>query len=166
MHYVLYSDACSTSLFGANWTTQLDFLKKIYTYFNAFFLSVFKFNPVYITEATLNANSNFDLMIIWCSRWFCNHHPYFEAVYCLICGRREGWLLLDIRWFVLFFARFLRTFTCGCMIEYRICMHKISEAYRFLAHRKPFITEPSYVYEFGSLLHSCHVRNFLCQSLL
>ena len=39
---------------------------------------------------------------------------------------------------ILIFARFLRNFTCGCMIEWRLCMHKISEAYRLLAHGKPF----------------------------
>ena len=42
---------------------------------------------------------------------------------------------------ILIFDRFLRNFTCGCMIEWQICIHKISEAYRLLAHGKPFITE-------------------------
>ena len=38
-------------------------------------------------------------------------------------------------------ARFLRNFTCACMIELRILMHKISQAYIALVYRKPFITE-------------------------
>ena len=37
--------------------------------------------------------------------------------------------------------RFLRNFTCGRKMELRICTHKISEAHRLLALRKPFITE-------------------------
>ena len=42
---------------------------------------------------------------------------------------------------LLIFARFLRNFTCTCMIEWKIFMHKISQAYIVLAYGKPFITE-------------------------
>ena len=44
--------------------------------------------------------------IICFSSWFCTNHlpplPSFEAVYCFIAVA-EWWLLLDIRWFLLFF---------------------------------------------------------------
>ena len=39
------------------------------------------------------------------------------------------------------FVRFLRNFTCVGMVGYRICMHKINEAYPVVVHEKPFITE-------------------------
>ena len=42
---------------------------------------------------------------------------------------------------ILIFARFLRNFTCACMKEWRIFMHKISQAYIVLAYGKLFITE-------------------------
>ena len=42
---------------------------------------------------------------------------------------------------ILLFARFLQNFTCACMIEGRIFMHKIGQAYIALAYGKPFITE-------------------------
>ena len=31
--------------------------------------------------------ASYFVKIIWFSRWFCNPPPYFEAVYCFICGR-------------------------------------------------------------------------------
>ena len=42
---------------------------------------------------------------------------------------------------VLIFARFLPNSTCGCMIEERICIHKISETYCLIVHGKPFTIE-------------------------
>ena len=52
---------------------------------------------------------------------------------------------------------FARNFTCPYMIERRIFMHKISQAYIVLAYGKPFITElfelPSY--RMYNALHAC-----------
>ena len=38
--------------------------------------------------------------IIWCSRWFCNPNPMRLCLALFVVA--EGWLLLDIGWFVLF----------------------------------------------------------------
>ena len=50
------------------------------------------------------------------------------------------------------YARFFPNSTCECMTEQRICIHKISEEYIFLAYAKPFIRKlfegPPYVYLF------------------
>ena len=60
---------------------------------------------------------------------------------------------------ILIYARFLRNFTCACMKEWRIFMHKISQAYIDLAYRKPFITElfeePSYLFSTWSTSQFC-----------
>ena len=42
---------------------------------------------------------------------------------------------------MLTFAQFLWNFTCKCMIEYKIFIHFISEAYFVLAYETPFITD-------------------------
>ena len=56
---------------------------------------------------------------------------------------RQFWMHITL----LMFAWFLWYFTCGCMIEWRIRIHKI--IYPLLAHVEPFITElfegPSYI---------------------
>ena len=33
--------------------------------------------------------ASYFVKFIWCSRWFCNPLPFFEAVYCFICVRRR-----------------------------------------------------------------------------
>ena len=61
------------------------------------------------------------------------------------------WLLL--LWMpitMLIFAWFIWNFTCGCLIWWQICIHKISEAYPLPVHGELFITElfecPSYIF--------------------
>ena len=41
-----------------------------------------------ITSRSYSAASYF-VKIIWCSCWFCNPPPYFEAAYCFFCGHRR-----------------------------------------------------------------------------
>ena len=64
IHYVLYSHVCSSSLLGANVSTKHDFFCKL----NPLSQRVLPFHPlimpVYMTEATLNANNNVDICLI------------------------------------------------------------------------------------------------------
>ena len=55
----------------------------------------------------------------------------------------------------LIFARFLQNFTCACIKEWRIFMHKLSQAYIVLAYGKPFITE---LFEYSSY----HIQVMYC----
>ena len=43
----------------------------------------------YISETAVGGTASYFVKIIWCSRCFCNPPPYFEVVYCFICGRRR-----------------------------------------------------------------------------
>ena len=61
--------------------------------------------------------SNF-IKIIWCSRWFCN--PPILRLCIALFAVAEGWLLLDIGWFVLFFFQF-----CFCARNFQF-EHEIS----------------------------------------
>ena len=47
------------------------------------------------SETAVGCTASYFVKIIWCSCWFCNPPPPYFAV-------AEGWLLLDIGWFVLF----------------------------------------------------------------
>ena len=40
------------------------------------------------SETTVGCTASYFVKIIWCSCWFCIP-PYFEAEYCLFCGRRR-----------------------------------------------------------------------------
>ena len=37
----------------------------------------------------VGCTASYFIKFIWCSCWFCTPPPYFEAVYCFICGRRR-----------------------------------------------------------------------------
>ena len=44
------------------------------------------------SETAVGCTASYFVKIIWCSCWFCNPPPpppYFEAEYCLFCGRRR-----------------------------------------------------------------------------
>ena len=41
------------------------------------------------SETAVGCAASYFVKIIWCSRWFCTLPPYFEALYCFICGRRR-----------------------------------------------------------------------------
>ena len=45
--------------------------------------------------------ASYFVKIIWCSCWFCTHPPFFRLNIAYFAVA-EGWLLLDIGWFVLF----------------------------------------------------------------
>ena len=42
----------------------------------------------WFSGTTVGCTATYFVKIIWWSRWFCNT-PFFEAVYCFICGRRR-----------------------------------------------------------------------------
>ena len=54
------------------------------------------------SETAVRNTASYFVKIIWCSRWFCNP-PILRLCYALFAVA-EGWLLLDIGWFVLFFT--------------------------------------------------------------
>ena len=41
------------------------------------------------SETTVGCTASYFVKIIWCTQWFCPPPPYFEAVYCFICGHRR-----------------------------------------------------------------------------
>ena len=54
------------------------------------------------SETAVGYTASYFFKIIWCSRWFCISSPRLRqriALFAFI----EGWLLLDIGWFVVFF---------------------------------------------------------------
>ena len=55
-------EICSTSHFGGkHFIVILLFMKITTYYFNALFPFIFRYFPVYMNEATLNANNNVDI---------------------------------------------------------------------------------------------------------
>ena len=60
-----YSKKCAPSLFGGKlFIATLLFVKINISEFNAFPLFIFKYRPVYMTEATLNPNNYIDICSI------------------------------------------------------------------------------------------------------
>ena len=54
-------------------------------------------------ETAVGYTASYFVKIIWCSRWFCNPPPPLISRLCIaLFAVAEGWLLLDIGWFVLF----------------------------------------------------------------
>ena len=41
------------------------------------------------SETAVGCTASYFNKNLWCSCWFCNPPPYFEAEYCLFCGRRR-----------------------------------------------------------------------------
>ena len=54
------------------------------------------------SEAVVGCTASYFVKIIWLSRWFCNPPPPMLRLYIALFAVAEGWLLLDIGWFVLF----------------------------------------------------------------
>ena len=56
-----------------------------------------------ISETAVGCTTSYFVKIIWCSCWFCNPPPLFWGwILLILWSPAEGWLLLDIGWFVLF----------------------------------------------------------------
>ena len=57
--------------------------------------------PEEFSETSVVYTATYFLKILGCSRWFCIPHPHLRQCIALFAVA-EGWLLLDIGWFVLF----------------------------------------------------------------
>ena len=54
------------------------------------------------SETAVGCTASYFVKIIWCSRWFCKPPPPILRLCIALFAVAEGWLLLDIGWFVLF----------------------------------------------------------------
>ena len=61
------------------------------------------------SETTVGCTASYFVKVIWCSRWFCT--PPILRLCIALFAVAEGWLLLDIGWFVLFLSHSLGGFT-------------------------------------------------------
>ena len=57
---------------------------------------------IYFFETYVGCTASYFVKIILCSRWYCNPHHILRLCIALF-EVAEGWLLLDIGWFVLFY---------------------------------------------------------------
>ena len=55
------------------------------------------------SQTVVGCTASYFVKIIWCSRWFCN--PPILRVCIALFAVAEGWLLLDIGWFILFMIK-------------------------------------------------------------
>ena len=74
----------------------------------------------YFPKRPSGASLHTFVKIIWCSLWFCNPPPYFEAVHCFICGRRME-VVARYRMICLVLSYQPRTFWCVCFLITFLC---------------------------------------------
>ena len=65
---------------------------------------------ILFSETAVGCTASYFVKIIWCSCWFWTPPPILRLNIAYFAVA-EGWLLLDIGWFVLFFQRFGRFIT-------------------------------------------------------